>query len=96
MAFTAQDVKKLREMTNVGMIDCKKALHSLTTWTSQALRKAMELASAMASLGWRKTRNQPLASPAPLPALPALRAGRLKSPTRVLTVDILSPMPLAC
>ena len=26
MAFTAADVKKLREMTNVGMIDCKKAL----------------------------------------------------------------------
>lgn len=26
MAFTASDVKKLREMTNVGMMDCKKAL----------------------------------------------------------------------
>ena len=26
MAFTAQDVKKLREMTNVGMMDCKQAL----------------------------------------------------------------------
>lgn len=26
MAFTAQDVKKLREMTNVGMMECKKAL----------------------------------------------------------------------
>ena len=26
MAFTAQDVKKLRDMTNVGMMDCKKAL----------------------------------------------------------------------
>ena len=26
MAFTAQDVKKLREMTGVGMMDCKKAL----------------------------------------------------------------------
>ena len=25
-SFTAQDVKKLREMTNVGMMDCKKAL----------------------------------------------------------------------
>ena len=25
MAFTAQDVKKLREMTNCGMMDCKKA-----------------------------------------------------------------------
>ena len=26
MAFTAQDVKALREMTNVGMMDCKAAL----------------------------------------------------------------------
>ena len=28
MAFTAQDVKKLREMTNVGMMDCKAALQA--------------------------------------------------------------------
>ena len=28
MAFTAQDVKTLREMTNVGMMDCKKALEA--------------------------------------------------------------------
>ena len=26
MAFTAMDVKNLREMTGVGMMDCKKAL----------------------------------------------------------------------
>ena len=26
MAFTAKDVKDLREMTGVGMMDCKKAL----------------------------------------------------------------------
>ena len=26
MAFTASDVKKLRDMTGVGMMDCKKAL----------------------------------------------------------------------
>ena len=28
MAFTALDVKKLREMTNIGMMDCKKALQA--------------------------------------------------------------------
>ena len=28
MAFTALDVKKLREMTNVGMMDCKAALQA--------------------------------------------------------------------
>ena len=26
MAFTAKDVKELREMTGCGMMDCKKAL----------------------------------------------------------------------
>ena len=38
MAFTAQDVKKLREMTNCGMMDCKKAL----TETNGDMDKAVE------------------------------------------------------
>ena len=38
MAFTAQDVKTLREMTNVGMMDCKKAL----TETGGDMDKAVE------------------------------------------------------
>ena len=38
MAFTAADVKKLREMTNVGMMDCKKALNE----TDGDLDKAVE------------------------------------------------------
>ena len=38
MAFTAQDVKKLREMTNVGMMDCKKALQA----TDGDMEKAVE------------------------------------------------------
>ena len=38
MAFTAQDVKKLREMTNVGMMDCKKALEA----TDGDMDKAVE------------------------------------------------------
>ena len=38
MAFTAQDVKKLREMTNVGMMDCKKALQA----TDGDMDKAIE------------------------------------------------------
>ena len=38
MAFTAQDVKTLREMTNVGMMDCKKAL----TETDGNMDKAVE------------------------------------------------------
>ena len=38
MAFTAQDVKKLREMTNCGMMDCKKAL----TETDGDMDKAIE------------------------------------------------------
>ena len=38
MAFTAQDVKTLREMTNVGLMDCKKAL----TETDGDMDKAVE------------------------------------------------------
>ncbi|MDO5444627.1 MAG: translation elongation factor Ts [Eubacteriales bacterium] len=38
MAFTAQDVKTLREMTNVGMMDCKKALQE----TDGDMDKAVE------------------------------------------------------
>ena len=38
MALTAQDVKTLREMTNVGMMDCKKAL----TETDGDMDKAVE------------------------------------------------------
>ena len=38
MAFTAADVKTLREMTNVGMMDCKKAL----TETDGDMDKAVE------------------------------------------------------
>ena len=33
MAFTAADVKNLREMTGVGMMDCKKALVETAIWT---------------------------------------------------------------
>ena len=38
MAFTAADVKNLREMTGVGMMDCKKAL----TETDGDMDKAVE------------------------------------------------------
>ena len=38
MAFTAKDVKDLREMTGVGMMDCKKAL----TATDGDVDKAVE------------------------------------------------------
>ncbi|MBE7044248.1 MAG: elongation factor Ts [Ruminococcaceae bacterium] len=38
MAFTAQDVKELREMTGCGMMDCKKAL----TETDGNMEKAVE------------------------------------------------------
>ena len=38
MAFTAADVKNLREMTGVGMMDCKKALSA----TDGDMDKAVE------------------------------------------------------
>ena len=59
MAFTAQDVKKLREMTNVGMMDCKKALQATDgdmdaaiDWLREkGLAKAAKKASRVAAEG---------------------------------------------
>jgi len=59
MAFTAQDVKKLREMTNVGMMDCKKALAATdgdmdkaVDWLrEQGLAKAVKKAGRIAAEG---------------------------------------------
>ena len=59
MAFTAQDVKKLREMTNVGMMDCKKALTATdgdmdkaVDWLREkGLAKAAKKASRVAAEG---------------------------------------------
>ncbi len=59
MAFTAQDVKKLREMTNVGMMDCKKALQATdgdmdkaVDWLREkGLAKAAKKASRIAAEG---------------------------------------------
>ena len=42
MAFTAQDVKTLREMTNVGMMDCKKALQACDGDMDKAVESAEE------------------------------------------------------
>ena len=43
MSFTAADVKTLREMTSVGMMDCKKAL----TECDGDMDKAMSAAAAI-------------------------------------------------
>ena len=59
MAFTALDVKKLREMTNVGMMDCKKALQATdgdmdkaVEWLREkGLAKAAKKASRVAAEG---------------------------------------------
>ncbi len=59
MAFTAQDVKKLREMTNVGMMDCKAALNATdgdmekaVDWLREkGLAKAAKKASRVAAEG---------------------------------------------
>ena len=59
MAFTAQDVKKLREMTNVGMMDCKAALQATdgdmdkaVDWLREkGLAKAAKKASRVAAEG---------------------------------------------
>ena len=66
MAFTAQDVKKLREMTNVGMMDCKAALAATdgdmdkaVDWLREkGLAKAAKKASRVAAEG--RCGNRPL------------------------------------
>ncbi len=49
MAFTAQDVKKLREMTNVGMMDCKKALQATDGDMDKAVDRLREKGLAKAA-----------------------------------------------
>ena len=56
MAFTAQDVKTLREMTGVGMMDCKKAL----TESNGDMDKAVECCARRA---WRLPPRRRVASP---------------------------------
>ncbi len=53
MAFTAQDVKNLREMTGVGMMDCKKALTETDGDTEKAVEWLREkgLAAAQKKAG---------------------------------------------
>ena len=45
MAFTAADVKTLREMTGVGMLDCKKALAETEKGLAAAQKKAGRIAA---------------------------------------------------
>ena len=49
MAFTAADVKKLREMTNVGMMDCKKALAETDGDMDKAIEYLREKGQAKAA-----------------------------------------------
>ena len=59
MAFTAQDVKTLRERTGCGMMDCKKALtqadgdmeKAIDVLREQGLAKAAKKASRIAAEG---------------------------------------------
>ena len=43
MAFSASDVKTLREMTGVGMMDCKKALTASDGDMDKAIEAALEV-----------------------------------------------------
>ena len=61
MAFTALDVKKLREMTNVGMMDCKKALQATDGDMDAAVRRALP----------RPPRRPTASPPRALPMLPS-------------------------
>ena len=73
MAFTAQDVKTLREMTNVGMMDCKKALQATdgdmekaVDWLREkGLAKAAKKAGRIAAEGMAYAPSAPSAASAP-------------------------------
>lgn len=49
MSFTAQDVKALREMTNAGMMDCKKALTETNGNMDEAVKWLREKGMASAA-----------------------------------------------
>ena len=71
MAFTAADVKTLREMTSVGMMDCKKALvecdgdmDKAVEWLREkGLAKAAKKAGRIAAEGMSYAR--PTSAPSP-------------------------------
>lgn len=52
MAFTAQDVKDLRETTGVGMMDCKKALTESDGDMEKAIIYLREKGLAAAQKSW--------------------------------------------
>ena len=54
MAFTAADVKNLREMTGVGMMDCKKALTASDGDMDKAIDAAFDLVNAELGVDLRK------------------------------------------
>ena len=56
MAFSATDVKNLREMTGVGMMDCKKALVA----TDGDMDKAVEWLREKQKSGWFKDKKDDL------------------------------------
>ena len=58
MAFTAQDVKKLREMTNVGMMDCKAALAATDGDMDKAVDWLREKGPGMYSAGYSEPAAQ--------------------------------------
>ena len=51
MAFTAADVKNLREMTGVGMMDCKKALAASAKKASRIAAEGMAYAAVINNVG---------------------------------------------
>ena len=53
MAFTAADVKTLREMTGVGMLDCKKALAETDGDMDKAVELLREKGLSISEIGGR-------------------------------------------
>ena len=58
MAISAQDVKKLREMTQVGMMDCKRALEEADGDFDKAIEILRKKGRARPT-SWRATKSLP-------------------------------------
>ena len=67
MAITAADVKKLRDLTGAGMMDCKKALEAATATSTRPSRSC---ASRARKAGKRGAERRPATAWSPPPATP--------------------------
>ena len=94
MAFTAADVKNLREMTGVGMMDCKKALTASDGDMDKAVEFLREKGLAAAAKKAGRIAAEGMAYAAVMRRRGRGRRGQLPRPTSLLrTLTSSSSLP---